>query len=1069
MPLGGVNALSDPVHVLPGKLLRLQNARFDQPGGISKRVGYSLRSAQIFSDAVSLVTSGVRLAEMPDGEQLLFDERKVYAWEEHASVQQWVDRGRPGDVQITSELVNFDQSSNLHHFDIAQAPNGIRLVCWLPVADGSANPAFNYFVSIGDTVLVKGATPSPNEFDSVLIQPFVIGAEIWALSPQNLGAGAGIRWAFIDSIDDDPSELTFTPAAFAAPSLATNFWDHTKGVAGTVASRFAVLYSDSTDLDQLHVSYRNSTTQAEVWNHDSGIVATEVYCTALLAVDNRVWVARGVGNDIRLYLINETTGATITGDTSLAAAGSDVVRIGLCRFDANNILVCWEQRKGSTATPPSARLPYIRWAIVNTSLAAVGGIIRTCSDVAIIGKPYEHDGLFYLPIMHTGESYGHGFVVQIADAAVTSAAQVQTWRATFARDITTADGLDNENDAVQIDLSGNVPSRGHVPNIPVVDAFGGRALPIRSAERFEVAKANDDPLIIRHCGVRLITIFHQTSSRNWATWGAGMFITSARPSWYDGVQIGEHGFAWQPSVDRDTPSDFIVDPTGVLTAGAYQAAVIFQYQDVNGQIHQSEPSATMGPVTAAANDEGHVVLKNTLLTDRAPANVSTTWSTGASRPRALVYRTTVGPGAVMFRAQQFYFGAEIFPNELTTPATPPSTQIDFAAVVEESDTSIQNNEVLYTTGGILPNTGTPPAEVCHVHGGRLWLAQLEDQHDVWFSQPFVASEAPRLNGNLKLRFDEPVFSLGTLDDKLIVGTARNLYVVTGNGPPAAGDIDIGFQIERLASDVGCIDHRSMVQTPMGLMFFSAGRGFMLLDRSLQLQEIGAPVRQFLFGNRLVGTLTPALAPIRCGTLVADQTLVRWLANATISASDYPVWFVYDYRVGEWSIDTTDNTGFGADSLAFGGSAYAYLTLDGVVFDEDKAQPGDAGAFISMAMETPWIRLDTLQGWQRVRSVTVLGRRSADPASLTIAIGYDYEDAYTQTVTFTAAQITALPTDVLQFKVRFGRQKCEAFRIAINDGQLDEGDGYDGGLRISSLVFEAGLKRGTMKLKQEQKA
>lgn len=1066
MPLGGIDALTDPVHVLPGKLLRLQNGRFDQPGGISKRTGYTVRSSAIFSDSIALITSGVRLAETTDGEQLLFDERNVYAFEEHTNAQQWVDRGRPGDSLISSELVNFDQAANLNYGNIAIAPNGIRLVCWFG-ASGGEEPVFKYFVSTREgTVLVKGSAASTS-FNAHLLEPFVKGTEIWALIPQNFSAGHDIRWGAIDSTDDDPTELTFTPTSFTSPALSSNYWDLTKATAAA-GSNFAICHSDSTDADDMHVSLRTAASPpVQVWNRDTGVSGAEIYCTALLVHGGSVWFAYGSADETRVIVINETTGVISGADALINTDGSDdVVRIGMCAHSSGKVLICWERRKGdATASPPSARLPYVQWALIDTTPAVVG-TVHTCSDVAMIAKPYAFDDQFYLPVMHTGKGYGHGFLIQVATSA-TSNATGPSWRGTFSRDICSAEGLDDENDAVQIDLGGNVPGRGHVPNVVSGGVFGEMVFPVRSAERFEVAKENDDPIIIRHCGIRAVTSIMQGSIRNWAQWGQGMFITSGRPSWYDGVQLSEHGFAWAPSVDRDDPSDFVVDPGGVLTAGDYDATCIFQYQDVNGQLQQSEPSATMGPVTAALNDEGHITFKNTLLTDRAAPDVAF-WSSGVSRARVIAYRTTVGPGALMFRAVEFLAGSAIPPNETTSGTTAPSLQIDFAQTTEEDDEHIQNNEVLYTTGGILPNTGTPPAEVCHVHGGRLWLAQLEEKNDVWFSQPFVALEAPRFNGNLKLRFDEPVFSLGTLDDKLIVGCERSLFVVTGNGPPAAGDIDIGFQIERLAGDVGCVDHRSMVSTPIGLMFFAAGRGFMLLDRSLQLQEIGAPVRQYLFNGRFGGPLFPDFAPIRCGTLVADQTQVRWLTNVSIDESTATAWFVYDYRVGEWSVDTTENAGFAVDSIAFDhGKDYAYLTSEGTVFDESD-EPGDGGAFISMAMETPWIKLDTLQGWQRVRSVTLLGRRSADPGSIVIAIGYDYEDSYTQSVRFTAAEIGALSTDVMQLKVRFGRQKCEAFRIAINDGQLDEGEGLNAGLRISSLVFEAGLKRGTMKLKQEQK-
>src|SRR5207302_1775315 len=48
---------------------------------------------------------------------------------------------------------------------------------------------------------------------------------------------------------------------------------------------------------------------------------------------------------------------------------------------------------------------------------------------------------------------------------------------------------------------------------------------------------------------------------------------------------------------------------------------------------------------------------------------------------------------------------------------------------------------------------------------------------------------------------------------------------------------------KLASDLGCQSPASVVETPAGLMFRSS-KGIYLLDRSLSVQYIGAPVESF---------------------------------------------------------------------------------------------------------------------------------------------------------------------------------------------------------------------------------
>lgn len=1055
MPLGGVSTLTDPVHVLPGKLLTLENARFDKPGGISKRPGYVSRTVNIFSDTPASLSTGLRLAEGTDGEQLLLDVRNLYAW----NGTDWVNRGRVGDALVTSSLDYFDAGISASQVDFAYA-NGIRLLSW-------AGGEFQHFVSNNSTTLVKSAT--------AIGQVFATGDQLWSIRAN----GASVEWGRIDTTTaNQPAEYTITPAAFAAPALNIGVANGDMVAACPIGSvGLAVAFLDSGDANQLHVSIRlnaNPPTQP-VAQWDSGEVPDE--CVAICADlnANRIYVAWSIaGTGIRFAVLNAALGTQIGATITVDNTGEPRQRIAMCPGTTGRVFLAWEHFKGFAGSPPSERLPYVRWCQVTDVPAVVGGAggIHICSDVAIAAKPYVVNSQVYLPVIHTGAGYGHGLIIQIGNTSTPEALD-PSWRGTFAREVAQPD-LDDVNEPI---------TRGWVAN-SVNTADGFYRFPIRSRERFEVAKDNDDAIIIGHTGVRVVASAHELSSRNWCTWGKGMFLAGGRPSWYDGVQCAEHGFAWPPSVNRDTPEDLLNDNTGLFpTLGNFiTVQLIWHFQDVNGQIQQSEPSKIFGRAMLAlgANDGFIVALRNTLLTDRAPP-ASSWWSTGITKAVIQTYRTTAGvenpPGTVVtaggtvFYRTKPYRGftipghgtATVGPN---TDVGPPVLTIGDVGSLGELDADIVNNEVLYTTGGILPNVGTPPAEICHSHGNRLWLAGLEEPRDLWFSQPFVEVEGPRFNSALRLRIPEPIFALGTLDDKLIVGTFTSLYVVSGRGPGASGDIDIGFSVERLASDLGCINHRSMVATPLGLMMHTT-RGFMLLDRALQLQDIGAPV-QGLFSRESVVNVVQ-------GTLVTGQAHVRWVANVFDSELEavVPVAFVFDYRVGEWSFDRLGvNATVITDSISFGQHTHhAILHIDGRFAEEDLTGTASSETFYEFTAETPWIRLDTLQGWQRVRSVTLLGRRPITaqiPGFYNVFVGYDYNDTYSHTYQITRAQVLAMPTDVFQWKFRLARQKCEAIRLMITDAP-NEGAGDGIGFRLSSIVFEAGLKRGTMKLRQEQKS
>ncbi len=78
-------------------------------------------------------------------------------------------------------------------------------------------------------------------------------------------------------------------------------------------------------------------------------------------------------------------------------------------------------------------------------------------------------------------------------------------------------------------------------------------------------------------------------------------------------------------------------------------------------------------------------------------------------------------------------------------------------------------------------------------------------------------------------------------------------------------------------------------------------------------------------------------------------------------------------------------------------------------------------------------------------------------TLTVQVGYDYEDAYTQTFTVTSDNFDP----EYQFQINNKRQKCEAVRFRIYDTPDGTGDGR--GYALSGMSVEVGLKNGQNKL------
>lgn len=429
--------------------------------------------------------------------------------------------------------------------------------------------------------------------------------------------------------------------------------------------------------------------------------------------------------------------------------------------------------------------------------------------------------------------------------------------------------------------------------------------------------------------------------------------------------------------------------------------------------------------------------------------------------KALGFRTLDGPGPRFLRGMAIA-GANV-PAYTYTAAT----NIDLG-LAGFDDASIATNDVIYTDGEILPNTTTPPCDISVVHQGRLWLAGLSNPKELAWSQPYVETEAVRFTADFRTLVDDDIIGLASQDEKLLIFSGRSIRELIGDGPPASGDVDTGFRIRRVNTDVGCTGHRTIVPSPLGT-FFHSSRGFQLLTRGMSVEYVGAAVEQKL--------KTQSITPI-AGCLVPDQHHVRWLC---VDGEGKRWIYVFDYKVQEWIIDLPGATIFtaGTDLFTFGagaaGSEHCIVDTDGLVYFEDPDQGFDYEDFFSFVIETPWFHLNQcLQGWQRVRRVQLLGRNAlVDPPDLVVEARWDYETAWTTLGTATPTELLAVAGAAgrefqVEFRIPDGKQRCEAIQLRVFDqANVDGGSGL--GFRLSEICFQAGIKRGPKRLPETARA
>lgn len=462
--------------------------------------------------------------------------------------------------------------------------------------------------------------------------------------------------------------------------------------------------------------------------------------------------------------------------------------------------------------------------------------------------------------------------------------------------------------------------------------------------------------------------------------GQELHVAAGLPLLGDGQQLFEDSFVYYPEF-----SIALTGGGGLPLTGAYQYAVVYAYQDAAGLLHRSAPSFTaiVNPVSSGC-DVLYLPLSMTWRDALNPGNVF-----------AEIYRTLAG-GSTLYlvdRVQASGTGATSYLQYVDTT----------------SDAQLATSTILYTTGDVLDQVNPPAALLQWVHKSRNFIVD-ETGRNVWFTQQFQAGLAPGYNESLTFTLpDQGVITAGiSMDAEIVIFKSNAIWVVYGgDGPNQLGQGSDLTTPQRVPSDVGAVDWRGVVLTPVGIMFVAAS-GIYLLDRSLQVTFVGKSVLD-----------TFARYPVCvAATLVPSATQVRFaMTDETDSTA---ILLVYDYLLGEWLTHTRPQQGspICASVYTMGSGRYVELTSDGNLWEEHAATDATAyqddsrgvvsGApaaphFVSTSVTTAWVKLQGLAGDQQARAILAYAD-TLDPCGLTVSIAVNYDTTIVQTNTWTASEL-----------------------------------------------------------------
>lgn len=499
---------------------------------------------------------------------------------------------------------------------------------------------------------------------------------------------------------------------------------------------------------------------------------------------------------------------------------------------------------------------------------------------------------------------------------------------------------------------------------------------------------------------------------------------------YDANKVNEHSFLEIPAAPEAVAADISPD-TGVGSSSisypqTVQYCTVYAWNDSQGQIHRSAPSVPVDVSIPDSTTKVTLTIKPLTLTSKENVEIE-------------VYRTEAN-GTTFYKVSALSSTASV--NNATLMNDPSATTQTFIDV--SPDTGIINKELLYTTGSVLENIAPLASKYAVTYKNRIFLLSA-DGRSIQYSKLFEENVGVGFNDALTMPLDSyggDGVALGVLGDVLIIFKKRAIFGLNGDGPVNTGALDDYRQPTLITADVGCSDAGSIVSTPGGLMFKSE-KGIYLLSANGGAQYIGAPVEAYNDQTITSATLLNSVNQVRF-TTVGGTALV------------------YDYFTNRWS--TYENLQ-AVDGLIFQNS-FAILRPTGKVLLQSGSM--DDGNFIPLVLESSWIQMGGIQGFQRFYRMLVLGNY-LNAHKVKVSFAYDFNNTFVDEVLIDATEnfgrgaygeglygagVYGGDSNVYQFEVAPKRQKCEAVRFRIEtfyDGE------YGGDATFSNFNLVVGVK------------
>lgn len=984
---GGVNTKIDPKQLPAGQLLELQNGIFTKQGQISKRYGYDILNTTV--EGGGQIETGIELANYKN-ELILFDGNSVFSY--LPSTGNWSNRGTA--ISVTTESKDIIKTSSAQQLspDMAYL-NGIEVFAWEDSRGGvrysSMDTTTRGFAIADQLVNIQGQQPKCVAFQNRI---YIFYTD-------------GDSQIFYQTVNP------FNPTVISAPITVVS--DGFPGLNGfpydvaVIGQQIFIGYLGSSvatgSINLLYLDVNLNRSIPQTIESASGIPVSVGFhgCINLCGDTNHnCWISWGNGSTV--YVARNTYVNNFDLPTTIVDFCDCRALTGIEAPTALSLLLHYEV---FDSNPTNQQVRYVQIDPSGTT-----GAINTIRSVGLASKAWRYAGNTYINTAYQSTLQSTDFTILTAQDAL----------------LTNPIIIAKEGDGI----SGGLITNGMCPE--VISLSDGV---FKFANLIAGKLISEGNTLFSLLGVNSSKLTF-TPSNNFinTTQSNTLLIVGGILQGYDGISVTEVGFHIYP---EDISG--IADGTdGSLSDGTYQYIVEFQWTDNTGQIYRSAPSTPIEVVAVAGN---HITLSGPTLRLTQKAN-------NRLPPSIVIYRTQVNDVAEEF-------------NRVTSTLAPlvnDSGADSWTFIDYLDDINASSNELEYTTGNVLANIAPPANSIIETYGNRVFLAGLSDKLQMWYSQSTVNNTnentiPPQFCQELTIGVDPlggDITALGLLNQSLIIFKYSKIFSLAGNGPDATGNNNDFGDPTLITSDVGCTNQNSVAITPQGLMFKSI-KGIYLLDQSLNLNYIGAPVEAY-------------------NDLTITSSVVNPIATQVIFTTLEGMALVYDYYFQQWSTWTNHKA---TDAIIYN-NRVAFVKPSGQVYvqNTDKFTDGPSPYFLSWTL--PNLSFAGIQGYQRVFRCYILGTYKG-PHTLNVNVAYDYNSIYTQSTTINpSTSITTWGSDstwgdsttwggsyqIYEFRVDFKTQKCTSIRLQVSDNQSSN---YNEGYSISSVVFEVGALPGGNRL------